>query len=115
MVRPSVTFELPPALQATEPPEARGLSRDSVRLLVSHLDGRIEHRVFHDLPRVLRAGDLLVVNASGTLRASLPAARSDGTQVELHLSTELPGRLYVVEVRRLEGQSSFPSIVRLGG
>jgi len=110
-----VTFELPAALQATEPPEARGLSRDSVRLLVSHFDGRIEHRVFRDLPRLLSAGDLLVVNTSGTLRASLPATRSDGTPVELHLSTELPGRLHVVEVRRLEGQSSFPFIVRLGG
>jgi S-adenosylmethionine:tRNA ribosyltransferase-isomerase len=111
----SVAFELPASLQATEPPEARGLSRDSVRLLVSHLDGRIEHRRFSDLPRLLRAGDLLIVNASGTLSASLPAMRSDGTRVELHLSTELPGHLHVVEVRRLEGPSSFPFIVPLAG
>ena len=110
-----LTFELPAALQATEPPEARGLTRDGVRLLVSHLDGRVEHRHFHELPRVLRAGDLLVVNASGTLSASLAAVRPDGTRVELHLSTELPGNLHVVEVRRLEGESSFPFIVPLCG
>jgi S-adenosylmethionine:tRNA ribosyltransferase-isomerase len=110
-----LTFELPAALQATEPPEARGLSRDAVRLLVSHLDGRIEHCRFRDLPRLLRAGDLLVVNASGTLSASLPAVRSDGARVELHYSTELPGHLHVVEVRRLEGESSFPFMVPLAG
>jgi len=29
-------FELPPVLEAGEPPEARGLTRDQVRLMVSH-------------------------------------------------------------------------------
>lgn len=30
------TFELPPKLEAGSPPEARGLRRDGVRLLVAH-------------------------------------------------------------------------------
>jgi len=115
MGRPGVTFELPSALQAAEPAEARGFSRDAIRLLVSHRDGRIEHRRFYELPAILRAGDLLVVNASGTLSASLSAVLSNGTSVELHVSTELPGRLHTVEVRRLEGESSFPCIMPLAG
>jgi S-adenosylmethionine:tRNA ribosyltransferase-isomerase len=48
------SFALPSELEATEPPEARGLPRDGVRLLVSHLDaGVIEHARFSDLPRWL--------------------------------------------------------------
>ena len=38
----AVAFDLPPAREATAPPEARGLARDAVRLLVAHRDdGRI--------------------------------------------------------------------------
>ena len=35
----------------------------------------------------MRAGDLLIVNASATIPAALPARRADGTAVDLHLST----------------------------
>ena len=59
--------ELPASLEASEPPEARGLRRDEVRLLVSDVaSDTIEHARFHDLPRWLRPGDLLVVNTSAT-------------------------------------------------
>jgi S-adenosylmethionine:tRNA ribosyltransferase-isomerase len=124
------SFELPPSRHATQPPEARGLRRDEVRLLVSHLDPDAlhgptqaaeaaktpeEHLRFNALPRLLRAGDLLVVNASGTLKASLPATLSDGTRVELHLSTELPGGLRVVEVRALSPNGTQPFRVSLAG
>ena len=37
-------FDLPPELEAGEPPEARGLARDEVRLLVSY---RARNRVVH--------------------------------------------------------------------
>jgi len=48
----SAGFELPPYLEAGEPPEARGLRRDDVRLLVSDVDAdTIEHGRFFDLPR----------------------------------------------------------------
>jgi S-adenosylmethionine:tRNA ribosyltransferase-isomerase len=91
---------LPPALEAGEPPEARGLARDEVRLLVSHREGdRMEHARFRDLPSFLEPGDLLVINTSGTLNAALPATRTDGIQLELHLSTHLPADLWVVELR----------------
>ena len=32
----SLQFDLPPELEAGEPPEARGLARDQVRLMVSY-------------------------------------------------------------------------------
>jgi len=96
-------FELPDALEAHEPPEARGLARDQVRLLVSdRSDDSIEHRGFRDLPDVLRPGDLVVANDSATLAAALTAHRSDGSQITLHVSTRLPADLWVVEPRRID-------------
>ncbi|MCB0156178.1 MAG: S-adenosylmethionine:tRNA ribosyltransferase-isomerase, partial [Anaerolineae bacterium] len=102
-------FQLPPELEAGEPPEARGLTRDAVRLMVSHrADNRIEHTTFRHLPNFLTAGDVLVINTSGTLNAALPAIRSDGTSLELHLSTRLPANLWLVEVRQPDGVASQP-------
>jgi S-adenosylmethionine:tRNA ribosyltransferase-isomerase len=97
-------FELPARLEASEPPEAHGLPRDGVRLMiVTRQDGAVVHASFTDLPSFLRPGDLVVVNVSATLPASLPAIREDGTELELHLSTPAP-RLerdhWLVELRR---------------
>jgi S-adenosylmethionine:tRNA ribosyltransferase-isomerase len=100
-------FALPTALEAREPPEARGLDRDGVRLLVaSRRAGTIEHRRFNELPQLLRAGDLLVVNVSATLPAALPATASDGTAVRIHVATRaprLPEAWRIVELRTDDG------------
>jgi S-adenosylmethionine:tRNA ribosyltransferase-isomerase len=97
-------FELPPELEAGEPPEARGLRRDEVRLMVSYLeDDRVVHSRFADLPEFLEAGDTLVVNTSGTMNAALPAKYVDGPPVTVHLSTHLPADLWVVELRSSSG------------
>ena len=102
-------FTLPGALEAGEPPEARGLRRDEVRLLVSNLaTGAIEHARFADLPRWLASGDLLVVNTSGTLNASLAATTDGGEHLEIHLSTQLPGGFWSVEVRQPGPIASLP-------
>src|SRR5512143_3931124 len=90
-------FRLPPELEAGEPPEARGLARDQVRLLVSYrADDRIVHGQFRDLPCYLDPGDLLVINTSGTLNAALPATDPTGKELMLHLSTRLPGGVWIV-------------------
>jgi S-adenosylmethionine:tRNA ribosyltransferase-isomerase len=98
--RPPIVFDLPRELEAHEPPEARGLARDDVRLLVSCPNASPVHARFRDLPDILDAGDLLVINTSATLPASLDAVRPDGSVVELHLSTPLPAGLWVVELRQ---------------
>lgn len=83
------TFILPVGLLATAPPEARGLTRDGVRLMVASAAG-IEHRTAWALPAVLQAGDLLVLNTSETLPAALRGVGPDGAVVEMHLSTVDP-------------------------
>jgi S-adenosylmethionine:tRNA ribosyltransferase-isomerase len=100
---------LPQYLEASEPPEARGLRRDEVRLLVSDIArDSIEHARFLDLPRWLAPGDLLVVNTSGTLKAAVEAGNEEGERSELHFSTRLPGGFWTVEVRRPGAVASLP-------
>ena len=97
-------FALPSTLEAREPPEARGLARDGVRLLVGDGDG-VHHHVFSDLPALLRPGDVLVVNTSGTLPAALPVR---GRPLALHFSTELADGRWLVELRRNAGKATAP-------
>jgi S-adenosylmethionine:tRNA ribosyltransferase-isomerase len=97
-------FALPPALEAHEPPEARGVARDGVRLLVAErASGAIAHRRFAELPEILAPGDLLVVNTSATLPAAIDVA---GAPLQVRFSTpapQLPGGWHVVEVRARGG------------
>ncbi len=109
-------FDLPAELEAGQPPEARGLRRDEVRLMVSYrADDRVVHTRFSYLPDYLSAGDVVVINTSGTLNAAIPATRRDGEQVELHLSTHLPADQWIVEVRRLDGTSTKPFLTARAG
>ncbi len=97
---PLLNFTLSSTLEAGEPPEARGLERDEVRLMVSYIStNQVVHTRFRQIGDFLEPGDVLVINTSGTLNAALPATRSDGTQLELHLSTHLPTNRWVVEMR----------------
>ena len=91
-MRSAVRFRLPPELEATAPPEARGLRRDHVRLLVvDRADGSVAHHRFDELPRLLEPGDLLVVNDSRTLPASLLGHTAAGVAVEVRLAARDPG------------------------
>jgi S-adenosylmethionine:tRNA ribosyltransferase-isomerase len=100
-------FELRGELEAREPPEVRGLTRDGVRLLVARrADMSIADATFGGLPDLLAPGDLLVVNVSATLPAAIRARRDDGRRVRVHLATRAP-RLdeswRVVELRTHDG------------
>jgi S-adenosylmethionine:tRNA ribosyltransferase-isomerase len=95
--RASLLFERPQELFAARPPEMRGDGRDDVRLLVSAGGGHI-HKRFADLPSFLEPGDLLVVNESATLPASLRAGGRIGDFV-LNLSTRFHDRLWLAEPR----------------
>ncbi|GII81237.1 queuosine biosynthesis protein [Sphaerisporangium rufum] len=99
-----ITFDLPAAREAHEPPEARGLPRDGVRLMVSATDsGVITHHAFTELPELLRPGDVLVVNDSATLPAAVPLDR-----LAVHFSTERDDGSWLVELRRRSGGATVP-------
>ncbi len=103
-----IDFTLPTALEADAPPEARGLARDAIRLLVARRStGALSHHRFTDLPGLLRPGDVLVVNTSGTLPAAVPV---DGGALWLHLSTVRPDGDWLVELRLpgAQGKASAP-------
>jgi S-adenosylmethionine:tRNA ribosyltransferase-isomerase len=97
MDRTELFFDRPTALQATAPAESRGLARDEVRLMVSTPGGHT-HAVFLDLAHYLEPGDLLVVNRSATLPASLPAVAAHGEFV-LNFSTNYGDGLWLAEPR----------------
>src|SRR5262245_52764921 len=72
-------FELPAAAIAQAPAEPR----DAARLLVFERGtGRSEHAVFAALPRLLRPGDLLVLNDTRVRPWRLCGQRDTGGRVE---------------------------------
>jgi S-adenosylmethionine:tRNA ribosyltransferase-isomerase len=97
MKRGALIFARPKELQAVAPAEARGLKRDEVRLLVSRPEGHT-HDTFTHLARYLEPGDLLVVNRSATIPASLPACGREGEFI-LNLSTRYGPDLWLAEPR----------------
>jgi S-adenosylmethionine:tRNA ribosyltransferase-isomerase len=108
-----VDFVLPSTLEAHEPPEARGLARDQVRLLVGWAGSdAIAHRRFTDLPRLLRPGDVLVVNTSATLPAAVPVS---GRPLVVHFSTERADGGWLVELRQDTGKATAPYTAGVAG
>jgi S-adenosylmethionine:tRNA ribosyltransferase-isomerase len=94
-----IDFTLPAEREAHDPPEARGLARDGVRMLVSRrAAGEIGHHAFGDLPGLLLPGDLLVINNTGTLPAQVRA----GHGLAVHFSTPLPDGAWLVELRQIK-------------
>ncbi len=90
----------PALLEATAPPERRGIERDAVQMLVTDRQTRRHsHMHFFDLPAVLRDGDLLVVNDSATLPAAIQARRQSGQSLALHVSTKMDEHLWMAEPR----------------
>jgi len=116
---------LPPA---PGPIEASGRRRDAARLLVVTPSSAVD-TTFAALGGYLAPGDVLVVNTSATLPAAVPVdgpafgrRGPDGPDgLLLHLGTELPGGLRLVELRTATGHASRPfpdarpGTVRLAG
>jgi S-adenosylmethionine:tRNA ribosyltransferase-isomerase len=112
-VRTGVGPRVPAELSARVPAEDRGAGRDSVRLLVGRRGpGEVAHHVFRDLPCLLGAGDVLVVNTSRTLPAAVDGVLG-GTPVVAHFSTRLDDGRWSVELREpVPGGATGP---RAGG
>jgi len=106
-------FVLPAELAARAPAEHRGVPRDGVRLLVSRgTAGSVSNHVFGELPALLRPGDLLVVNTSGTL----PAAVAIDDRLTVHFSTPLADGSWLIEFRHHNAAGTSPeSLTRPAG
>jgi S-adenosylmethionine:tRNA ribosyltransferase-isomerase len=101
----TIAFDLAPAREAHEPPEARGVPRDGVALMVSRrAAAEVSHHRFTDLPGLLLPGDLLVVNTSATLPAAVPVT----TELTVHFSTAMPDGGWLVELRLGNGAGTVP-------
>ncbi|WP_443054304.1 S-adenosylmethionine:tRNA ribosyltransferase-isomerase [Streptomyces sp. IBSBF 2435] len=102
-------MRVPPESLATAPPARR----DGVRLLVGRQGaGEVAHHSFRELPGLLRAGDVLVVNTSRTLPAAVDGELG-GEPVVAHFSTRRDDGRWVVEVRDPDGRGS--TVRRAGG
>lgn len=75
-------YALPPELIAQEPAPERTAAR---LLVVVREPLRVEHRTVADLPRVLRPGDLLVLNDARVVPARVHGRRPSGGRLELLL------------------------------
>ncbi|MDL5200730.1 S-adenosylmethionine:tRNA ribosyltransferase-isomerase [Streptomyces sp. ALI-76-A] len=104
---------VPRELSARVPAEQRGAGRDrdAVRLLVSR-GTEVAHHAFGELPRLLRAGDLLVVNTSPTLAAAVDG-RIGHARVVVHFSTRGDDGRWAVELRDPDGKGTTRA--RAGG
>ncbi|MEZ7172140.1 S-adenosylmethionine:tRNA ribosyltransferase-isomerase [Sporosarcina sp. OR05] len=90
----SLDFHLPDELNASHPPEKRGMRRDHVRMMVlDRTTGEVRHDRFNHLPNYLQSGDLVILNNSRTIPAVLK-----GTWIRN--STELAAQIEVRLARR---------------
>jgi S-adenosylmethionine:tRNA ribosyltransferase-isomerase len=78
-------FVLPHRLIALRPSE----NRAAARLLVVHEDGRFSHSRIGDLPRLLKAGDVLTVNDSKVICARLTGSRPPRAGNSLQVAAEV--------------------------
>jgi S-adenosylmethionine:tRNA ribosyltransferase-isomerase len=109
----TTALRVPEELSARVPAEQRGqgLDRDAVRLLVSR-GTEVSHHGFAELPGLLRAGDLLIVNTSPTLAAAVDG-RIGHARVVVHFSTRGDDGRWAVEVRDPDGRGTTRA--RAGG
>lgn len=100
-------YELPEELIAQRPPEVRGTSR---MLTLDRRTGAFADRSFGELPSLLHAGDLLVLNDSRVIPARLFATRAGLTTQE---KSPLPsGVVEVLLTERLAGEREWSALVR---
>lgn len=105
-------YDLPPDLIAPYPPPERA----DARLL--HLDGASGGRAdlaFRDLPRLLRAGDLLVFNDARVIPARLYGAKETGGRVELLVERVLSPHRAAAHVRASKPPRAGQAIALEGG
>lgn len=88
MRRQDFAYELPPELIAQVPPAERSAGR---MLLLDGQSGALADHWVRELPRLLRAGDLLVLNDTRVVAARLIGHKPSGGRVEIFLERALGG------------------------
>lgn len=88
-------YELPKERIAQNP----ACPRDSSRLLVVDSPTHYTHRVFRDLPELLRPGDLLVLNNTRVIPARLYGHKLSGGLVEVLLLEERQNHIWLALVK----------------
>lgn len=102
-----LSFDLPSQLEAAEPAEARGMTRDAVRMLVAErATGRLVHTTFGALPKFLQPGDLVVINTSAVVPAAVTVTDEHDNPLVVHLSTRLDDQRWVVEARQIDDRTT---------
>jgi len=81
-------YDLPPELIAQEPLAQKDQSR---LLVVDRQNKSLAHKHFYDLPGILRAGDLIVVNDTKVLPSRIICRRHSGGTIKLLLLKPLTG------------------------
>lgn len=89
-------YELPANLIAHHPLAARSASR---LLHVDAAGGTFRDAMFVDLPGMLRAGDLLVVNDSRVIKARLRGEKESGGKVEILIERVIADHCALAQVR----------------
>lgn len=110
-----LSFQLDAAHEAQRPPETDGRRRDDVRLLVSAGHDEPIHTRFPSLLEQLRPGDLVVVNTSATVGAAIDVVIDGIGPAVIHVSTLLPGDLWLMEPRRRVANGSTLPLALPGG
>lgn len=89
-------YHLPDELIARYPGETRTGSR---LLCLDRSTGAIAHHIFHDLPGMLRAGDLLVFNDTRVIPARLFGHKASGGRIEVMMERLLSDHEAIAQVR----------------
>ena len=112
MQRSDFHYELPPELIAQAPLAQRRASR---LLVLDGATGAVEDRLFAELPELLRAGDLLVLNDTRVLPARLIGRKPTGGRVELLLERLLGPRNALVHLHASHKPSPGSHVELPGG
>ena len=105
-------YELPEALIAQAPPAERCASR------LLHLPAGApgpRDLAFTDLPSLLRAGDLLVINDTRVVKARLAARKDSGGDAEVLVERPLDGARFLAHVRASRAPREGSALVFAGG
>ncbi len=112
MRRTDFHFDLPEGLIAQYPATERTASR---LLCLDGNSGELVDRQFRDLPRLLRAGDLLVFNDTRVIPARLFGQKETGGKVEVLVERVLDDRRVLAHVRASKSPRAGSRLTLEGG